>query len=94
MTAKAQYNLKNAEQYFGEHLSVGDYYDEGQKTCGEWIGHGMVGSVPDLKAAVTTRFVGQFGVATPPLVSSICTIETPGGTAKSTFVWVFATCSM
>jgi hypothetical protein len=30
VTAKAQYNLKNAEQYFGEHLSVGDYYDEGQ----------------------------------------------------------------
>src|SRR6266487_5707418 len=26
VTAKAQFNLKNAKQYFGEHLAVGDYY--------------------------------------------------------------------
>src|SRR5437016_3799618 len=38
VTAKAQYNLRNAKRYFGEHLSVGDYYKEGQKTRGEWFG--------------------------------------------------------
>src|SRR5438552_406863 len=40
VTAKAQYNLRNAKRYFGEHLSVGDYYQEGQKTWGEWFGRG------------------------------------------------------
>jgi conjugative relaxase-like TrwC/TraI family protein len=40
VTAKTQYNLKNAEQYFEEHLSVGDYYNEGQRVSGEWIGLG------------------------------------------------------
>jgi conjugative relaxase-like TrwC/TraI family protein len=40
VTAKTQYNLKNAEEYFKEHLAVGDYYDEGQRIAGEWIGLG------------------------------------------------------
>src|SRR5437660_6645226 len=40
VTAKTQYNLKNAEQYFDEHLCVGDYYNEGQRVAGEWIGRG------------------------------------------------------
>lgn len=40
VTAKTQYNLKNAEEYFEEHLAVGDYYDEGQRVTGEWIGLG------------------------------------------------------
>jgi len=40
VTAKTQYNLKNAEEYFEEHLAVGDYYDEGQRVSGEWIGLG------------------------------------------------------
>src|SRR5213594_2326141 len=40
VTAKAQYNLSNAKRYFGEHLSVGDYYQEGQKTWGQWFGLG------------------------------------------------------
>jgi conjugative relaxase-like TrwC/TraI family protein len=38
LTAKTQYNLKNAREYFEEHLSVGDYYDEGQRVAGEWFG--------------------------------------------------------
>ena len=29
MAAKTQYNLKNAKEYFEEHLCVGDYYTEG-----------------------------------------------------------------
>jgi conjugative relaxase-like TrwC/TraI family protein len=40
VTAKTQYNLKNAEDYFKEHLCVGDYYDEGRRVSGEWIGSG------------------------------------------------------
>jgi conjugative relaxase-like TrwC/TraI family protein len=40
VTAKTQYNLKNAQEYFEEHLCVGDYYDEGQRVSGEWIGVG------------------------------------------------------
>ncbi|MBI1176274.1 relaxase domain-containing protein [bacterium] len=38
VTAKTQYNLKNAREYFEEHLCVGDYYDEGQRVAGEWTG--------------------------------------------------------
>jgi hypothetical protein len=38
VTAKTQHSLKNAEEYFEEHLSVGDYYDQGQRVAGEWIG--------------------------------------------------------
>lgn len=37
---KIQFNLKNAKQYFYEHLGAGDYYSEGQKVTGEWLGQG------------------------------------------------------
>jgi conjugative relaxase-like TrwC/TraI family protein len=40
LTAKTQYNLTNAREYFEEHLCVGDYYDEGQRVAGQWIGAG------------------------------------------------------
>ena len=40
LTAKTQYNLTNAREYFEEHLCVGDYYDEGQRVSGQWIGTG------------------------------------------------------
>ncbi len=40
VTAKTQYNLKNAQEYFEGHLCVGDYYDEGQRVSGEWLGLG------------------------------------------------------
>ncbi|MBI3849734.1 MAG: relaxase domain-containing protein [Verrucomicrobia bacterium] len=40
VTAKTQYNLANAREYFEEHLCVGDYYDEGQRVSGEWFGLG------------------------------------------------------
>jgi conjugative relaxase-like TrwC/TraI family protein len=40
VTAKTQYNLKNAKDYFEEHLCVGDYYDEGQRVTGQWFGLG------------------------------------------------------
>ena len=38
LTAKTQYNLQNAREYFEEHLCVGDYYDEGQRVSGQWFG--------------------------------------------------------
>ncbi|HVX91039.1 MAG TPA: MobF family relaxase [Candidatus Paceibacterota bacterium] len=40
LTAKAQYSLNNAEKYFKEHLSAGDYYAEGKHVPGEWFGDG------------------------------------------------------
>jgi conjugative relaxase-like TrwC/TraI family protein len=40
VTAKTQYNLRNAQEYFEEHLCVGDYYDEGQRVAGQWLGLG------------------------------------------------------
>ena len=39
VTAKTQYNLKNAEQYSEEHLCVGDYYDESQRVA---LANGLV----------------------------------------------------
>ena len=40
VTAKTQHNLKNTQEYFEEHLCVGDYYDQGQLMADEWIGLG------------------------------------------------------
>src|SRR3984885_5524001 len=40
VTAKTQYNIQDAREYFEEHLCVGDYYDEGQRVAGEWFGIG------------------------------------------------------
>ena len=37
---KIQFNLSNAKEYFREHLGAGDYYSEGQKIEGAWIGQG------------------------------------------------------
>src|SRR5208283_2682184 len=42
VTAKTQYSLRHAQEYFEEHLCVGDYYDEGQRVAGEWAGIGAV----------------------------------------------------
>jgi len=40
LSPKTQYSLKNAKEYFSEHLSTGDYYSEGHTTHGEWLGQG------------------------------------------------------
>ncbi|MGO9537087.1 MAG: MobF family relaxase [Limisphaerales bacterium] len=32
--------MKNAKEYFEEHLCVGEYYDEGQRVAGQWVGLG------------------------------------------------------
>src|ERR1043166_9247834 len=40
VTVKTQYDLKNAREYFDEHLAADNYYDEGQRISGEWLGLG------------------------------------------------------
>lgn len=40
LSAKPQLNLRNAREYFREHLRVGDYYAAGQTVAGEWFGVG------------------------------------------------------
>ena len=40
LAAKAQYSLGNAQKYFEQHLSVGDYYTEDQQILGQWYGQG------------------------------------------------------
>src|SRR5208283_4273239 len=40
LATKAQYRLGDAKEYFSEHLSVGDYYAEGQQVLGQWYGAG------------------------------------------------------
>ena len=42
LSPKTQYNLKNAKEYFEEHLCVGDYYSEGEHVSGHWIGKGAM----------------------------------------------------
>jgi conjugative relaxase-like TrwC/TraI family protein len=51
LAAKAQSSLGNAESYFEEHLSVGDYYIEGQRVGGQRFGKGA----KDLGLAGVTR---------------------------------------
>ncbi|MFT4175358.1 MAG: MobF family relaxase [Luteolibacter sp.] len=33
-------NLRNAKEYFQEHLAVGDYYSQSRSVAGEWLGKG------------------------------------------------------
>ena len=40
LAPKAQYSLTDAKRYFKEHLSVGEYYSEGQQVLGRWYGKG------------------------------------------------------
>ena len=40
LSIKTQCSLKDARHYFQEHLTVGDYYAEGQHVPGHWFGHG------------------------------------------------------
>jgi len=50
LSPKTQYNLRNAKSYFEEHLSVGDYYSEGERVRGDWFGKGAESL--DLRGAV------------------------------------------
>jgi conjugative relaxase-like TrwC/TraI family protein len=51
LAIKPQCSLKDARHYFKEHLSVGDYYTEGQHVPGHWFGQGA----EDLGLAGVTR---------------------------------------
>ena len=53
LSPKAQLNLKNAKEYFREHLRVGDYYAAGQTVTGDWFGIGA--EKLGLKGAVTEQ---------------------------------------
>ena len=59
LTMKAQYSLKDAENYFREHLRVGDYYMEGQSVSGQWFGEGA-------------RELGLSGVTTEKEFVNLC----------------------
>ena len=52
LAIKPQCSLKDAEHYFKEHLTVGDYYTEGQHVPGHWFGQGA----EDLGMAGVTRW--------------------------------------
>ena len=69
VTAKTQYNLKNAEQYFEEHLCVGDYYKEGQRVSGEWVGVGAERLALSGKSALTIS-CGCARIKIPPQARS------------------------
>lgn len=51
LTAKAQYNLANAQSYFSEHLEAGEYYSQNRKVRGCWVGRGarMLGLKGDVR---------------------------------------------
>jgi conjugative relaxase-like TrwC/TraI family protein len=40
LAPKAQFSVGDAKKYFREHLSVGEYYSQGQQATGQWIGEG------------------------------------------------------
>ncbi|MEI9866364.1 MAG: MobF family relaxase [Limisphaerales bacterium] len=40
LAIKPQCSLKDARHYFKEHLTVGDYYTQGQQVPGHWFGQG------------------------------------------------------
>lgn len=40
LSPKPHTNARKAQEYFEEHLAVGDYYSEGQVVAGEWFGEG------------------------------------------------------
>ncbi|HRZ58778.1 MAG TPA: MobF family relaxase, partial [Candidatus Paceibacterota bacterium] len=40
ITARTQKSVRNAKRYFREHLAHGDYYSEGHKLEGHWVGRG------------------------------------------------------
>lgn len=55
ITVRAQKQLKQAKEYFREHLAQGDYHSEKQNVAGQWFGHGAERLGLDLKAAVTEQ---------------------------------------
>lgn len=64
---KTQFNLRNARQYFREHLSSGDYYSSSSATPGLWLG----------KAA---SMLGMEGIVNEHDFLALCNGQRPDGT--------------
>jgi conjugative relaxase-like TrwC/TraI family protein len=82
LTAKTQYNLQNAREYFEEHLCVGDYYDEGQRVSGQWFGMGaeQLGLVGKVRADDFLRLCENQHPATgQTLTQRLNTVRTENG---------------
>jgi len=68
VTVKTQYNLKNAKEYFEEHLCVGEYYDEGQQVAAA-RGEGRTGGHLMSMVASQTGMDPKNDFSSRPLVS-------------------------
>ena len=71
LSPKTQYNLANAKTYFEEHLCVGDYYSEGERVRGEWIGKGAA-------------MLGLAGEVTQAQFLALCDNQHPAAGARLT----------
>lgn len=71
LSPKTQTNLKNAKGYFEEHLSVGDYYAEGERVRGEWLGNGAT-------------LLGLTGVVERDQFLALCENQHPGNGGRLT----------
>jgi conjugative relaxase-like TrwC/TraI family protein len=71
LTPKTQYSLANAKTYFEEHLSVGDYYTEGENISGQWFGQGasMLGLAGDVKQDAFLRLCDNLHPRTGELLT-------------------------
>ena len=82
VTAKTQCKIRNAREYFEEHLCVGDYYDEGQRVAGEWFGLGAerLGLSGKVRADDFLRLCeNQHPVSGDTLTARLNTTRTEGG---------------
>ena len=62
-----QFRLANAQEYFREHLSAGDYYSQGTEVVGEWLGQGaeqlgLQGRVNEAAPSTPSREIKNFRI--------------------------------
>ena len=96
MAAKTQYNLKNAKEYFEEHLCVGDYYTEGQQVMGEWFGLGgeRLGLSGKVRADEFIRLCeNQHLVTGKTLTQRLPGLRNCGAVAETTFILAQINCT-
>src|ERR1035441_681788 len=51
-----QKNLKNAKEYFRQHLRRGDYHSQGQTVEGQWYGRGVARLARDVRPEQAAGF--------------------------------------
>jgi len=56
ITVRPQKNLKNAKEYFHQHLRRGDYHSQGQTLEGQWYGKGVERLAREVQLAQAARF--------------------------------------